>query len=54
MNEPRHAHAEAIRLRHRYRRLIMQGRVRLPRAGAVRLVGPDCAYHLYRHERGEG
>ncbi len=39
---------EEIRLRHRYRDLILRGRVRLPLAVARKLIGPDCAYHLYR------
>ena len=34
----------------RYRRLILLGRVRLPLEAARRILGPDCAYHLYfRH-----
>jgi hypothetical protein len=39
--------AELIRLRYKYRRLIMEGAIRLPIEGASRLMGPDCAYHLY-------
>jgi hypothetical protein len=31
----------------RYRRLILLGRLRAPLEAALRLVGPDCAYHLY-------
>ena len=38
---------EAVRKRYLYRRLILTGRVRLPRSAATRLIGPDCAYHLY-------
>jgi len=42
--------AEARRILDRYRRLILLGKARLPLAEARRLVGPDCAYHLYfRH-----
>jgi hypothetical protein len=34
----------------RYRKLVLLGKARLPLAEARRLVGPDCAYHLYfRH-----
>ena len=40
--------AEEIRVRQQYRRLIMQGKLRLPSKAAVALVGPDCAYHIYR------
>lgn len=39
--------AELMRLRYKYRRLLMEGRIRLPLEGAVKLMGPDCAYHLY-------
>jgi hypothetical protein len=35
------------RLRYLYRRLILQGRARISLEAARRLVGPDCAYHLY-------
>ncbi len=44
---PARRRAEEIRLRYRYRTLILRGQLRLPRAAAVALVGPDCAYHLY-------
>lgn len=40
--------AEEVRLRHLYRSLVLRGRLRLPREAAAALVGPDCAYHLYR------
>lgn len=39
--------AELLRKRYRYRRLIMTGRLSLPHPTARRLIGPDCAYHLY-------
>ena len=45
--------AERIRKMHRIRRLILKGKVRLPKAAAARLLGPDTAYHLYRHEGGK-
>jgi len=38
---------EEIRLRYLYRRLILRGGTRLPLEVAKKLVGPDCAYHLY-------
>jgi len=38
----------------RYRRLILLGKVSLPLEEARRIVGPDCAYHLYfRHANAE-
>jgi len=40
--------AQEMRLRYRYRSLILRGELRLPPEAAVALVGPDCAYHLYR------
>jgi hypothetical protein len=46
--------AEEMRRRYRYRRLIVRGRLRLSRGNATRLVGPDCAYHLYRAIDREG
>ena len=42
---------DEIRLRYLYRSIIMRGRVRLPLAAAQKLVGPDCAYHLYGLEK---
>ena len=46
----RGADAEVRRILDRYRRLILLGKARLPLEDARRLVGPDCAYHLYfRH-----
>jgi len=45
--------AEEDRIRLEYRRLILLGKLRLPLEEARKLVGPDCAYHLYftRHDR---
>jgi len=42
--------ADVIRILARYRRLVLLGKARLPLEAARKLVGPDCAYHLYfRH-----
>jgi hypothetical protein len=44
------ASLEAQRIRYRYRRLVLLGKARLPLEMGRRLVGPDCAFHLYfRH-----
>jgi hypothetical protein len=44
--------AAAARTLHRYRRLVLLGKLRLPLAQARALLGPDCAFHLYfRHAR---
>jgi hypothetical protein len=44
--------AESMRLRALYRDGVLRGGLRLRSAGGLRamrsLVGPDCAYHLYR------
>jgi hypothetical protein len=41
---------DAARILGRYRRMVLLGRAKLPLDAARRLVGPDCAYHLYfRH-----
>jgi hypothetical protein len=41
--------AERIRLKYKYRRLILTGKLLLPHEDAARLLGPDCAYHLYSY-----
>ena len=48
----RRSTAEENRIRLEYRRLILLGKLRLPLEEARKLVGPDCAYHLYftRHD----
>jgi len=42
--------AEIIRKRRKYKRLILSGKLRLPHRDAAKLLGPDCAYHLYSVE----
>jgi hypothetical protein len=37
----------------RYKRLVLLGKVSLPLEEARRIVGPDCAYHLYFRHAGE-
>jgi hypothetical protein len=39
--------SEEIRIRYLYRSLILKGKLRLPLESAKKLIGPDCAYHLY-------
>ena len=41
--------AERIRLKYKYRKLILTGKLLLPHEDAARLLGPDCAYHLYSY-----
>jgi hypothetical protein len=49
--------AEEMRLRSLYRDMALRGLARpsgpSSRAGLVRLVGPDCAYHLYGYAPGK-
>ncbi len=45
--------SEAIRRKYLYRRLIMRQKVKLHLKAARGLVGPDCAYHLYRQFNGK-
>ena len=39
--------AELVRLKYKYRELILKKRIKLPHKKASKLIGPDCAYHLY-------
>jgi hypothetical protein len=39
---------EVIRKQYLYRRLILSRKLSVSAKGAARLIGPDCAYHLYR------
>lgn len=39
--------AEEARIRYLYRDLVLRGKIKLPFRAAVKLIGPDCAYHLY-------
>lgn len=39
--------AEMIRLKYKYRELILKKKINLPHKKASKLIGPDCAYHLY-------
>jgi hypothetical protein len=39
--------AEDIRLRYLYRKLLLEGKIALSIESAKKLIGPDCAFHLY-------
>ncbi len=39
--------SEEIRLRYLYRKLILDGKAALSLESAKKIIGPDCAYHLY-------
>jgi hypothetical protein len=40
--------AEEVRLRALYRDMVLKGNVRLPIKAMKALIGPDCAFPLYR------
>jgi hypothetical protein len=42
------AKTEYIRLKYKYRTLIIKGKIRLALKSAIKFIGPDCAYHLYK------
>jgi hypothetical protein len=42
------ADTDELRRKFQYRALILRGKIRLRPEVAARLIGPDCAYHLYR------
>jgi len=39
--------SELVRLKYKCRELIMKRKIKIPTKKAARLIGPDCAYHLY-------
>ncbi|KPK00855.1 MAG: hypothetical protein AMK71_07670 [Nitrospira bacterium SG8_35_4] len=39
--------AETIRIRYLYRDMILKKRIKLSFEASLKIVGPDCAYHLY-------
>lgn len=46
--------AEEIRIKYLYRDLILKRKITLPLDAAKKLVGPDCAYHLYSRIQRKG
>ena len=42
-----------MRIRYKYRRMILRGEIKVSHEAAVKLVGPDCAFHLYGIYSGE-
>lgn len=43
--------AEELRIRYKYRRLLVQGRISIPYNVAAKLIGPDSAYRLYASKK---
>jgi hypothetical protein len=42
--------AEIVRKKYLYRKLLLNSKIKMSQQGAVKMVGPDCAYHLYRNK----
>ncbi|MCX8084431.1 MAG: hypothetical protein N3C60_05865 [Calditerrivibrio sp.] len=42
--------AEEIRIKAKYKELILKGKIKLPLEAAKKLTGPDTAYHLYKNQ----
>jgi hypothetical protein len=43
--------AEIMRIKYSYRTMLLKGKIKLPLETARKLVGPDCAYHLYYRKK---
>jgi len=52
-NDPFESDPEAVRKKYFYRRMIMNESVKMPARLAMKLMGPDCAFHLYRGHQPE-
>ena len=46
-NNPAESESDRVRRKYLYRRLAMSPKTKIPARLAMKLVGPDCAYHLY-------
>ncbi|MEM9943809.1 MAG: hypothetical protein AAF939_19765 [Planctomycetota bacterium] len=45
---------DAVRRRYHYRKLVMNQGIKVPARLAMKMVGPDCAFHLYsQHNPGQ-
>lgn len=42
--------AKIIEMKYKYKRMIMEGKIKPDIDTAKKLVGPDCAYHLYQKD----
>ncbi|QEG21761.1 hypothetical protein [Mariniblastus fucicola] len=43
--------AEELRRKYLYRKLVINGGIKMPARLAMKMVGPDCAFHLYRNHQ---
>ena len=52
--DPADRDSDYIKKKYFYRTLIVKGQARVKNRGTTRrLVGPDCAYHLYSYQKKE-
>jgi len=51
--EPLDSLAEGTRKKYFYRKMIITGKAKIPARLAMKMVGPDCAFHLYRNHTGD-
>ena len=47
MTQERDSESDGVRRKYKYRKLVMTQGVKIPARLAMKMVGPDCAYHLY-------
>lgn len=39
---------EEMRIMYRYKELLLKNKIHIEKNVAIKIVGPDCAYHLYK------
>ena len=50
MTEEMSEKAKIMAKKYQYKKLILQGKITTDPETAKKLIGPDCAYHLYQHK----
>lgn len=45
--------ADGTRRKYFYRKMVIHGKAKIPARLAMKMVGPDCAFHLYRNHKPE-
>jgi len=45
--------ADEARRKYFYRKMVINGGAKIPARLAMKMVGPDCAFHLYRNHSPE-
>lgn len=44
---------EYIKIKYQTRKQVISGKIKMSYKKALPLIGPDCAFHLYRNHEGE-